>query len=71
MNLKTQNKDSLEDAVSNSPDPSKQEKGLEESLHRWEDGRERACTYIEASGGGRRETEEPPWLLAEVYFGLQ
>lgn len=38
MNLKTQNKDSLEDAVSSSPDPSKQEKGLEESLHRWEDG---------------------------------
>lgn len=30
MNLKTQNKDSLEDAVSNSLDPSKQEKGLEE-----------------------------------------
>lgn len=25
-------------------------------------GRERACTYIEASGGGRQETEEPPWL---------
>lgn len=34
-------------------------------------GRERACTYIEASGGGRQETEEPPWLLAVVYFGLQ
>lgn len=34
-------------------------------------GRERACTYIEASGGGGQETEEPPWLLAVFYFGLQ
>lgn len=45
MNLKTQNKDSLEDAVSNSPDPSKQEKGLEKSLHRWE-GREGKGMYL-------------------------
>lgn len=37
VNIKTQNKDSLEDAVSNSPDPSKQEKGLEKSLCRWDD----------------------------------
>lgn len=34
-------------------------------------GRERACAYIEASGGGRRETEEPAWLLAVFYFALQ
>ena len=45
MNLKTQNNDSLEDAVSNSPDPSKQEKGLENSLHMWED-REGKGLYV-------------------------
>lgn len=37
MNLKPQNKDSLEDAVSNSPDPSKKQEGLEKSFHRCKD----------------------------------
>lgn len=73
MNLKTQNKDSLEDAVSNSPDPSKQEKGLEKSLHRWE-GREGKGMYLYRGirkASGRQETEEPTWLLAVVYVALQ
>lgn len=47
MNLKTQNKDSLEDSVSNSPDPSKQEKGLGKSLHGSEDKGGKEHVHIE------------------------
>lgn len=31
-------------------------------------GRERACSDTKASGGGRQQIEEPPWLLAAVSF---
>lgn len=71
MNLKTQNKESLEDAVSNSPDPSKQKEVLEKSLARWEDWEGRGLYLYSGIRRWQVRTQEPAWLLAVVYFALQ
>lgn len=64
MNLKTQNKDSSEDAVSNSPDPSKQEEGFGKNWNRCEDWEGNEQKNKEVVG---KKLEEPACLSAVVF----